>query len=190
MKTNVRIFVVSAACVIGAYGCSKDEPDPPASSAHEGGESYAEHEPGGAVEVEEPRRAEATFESASGSELEGEASLAETAEGVQVSAKVESAPPGTLEVVLRSTDDCSNVIGEGAGKEDPAAAEAQLATFAINNEGKGELMTTVSGANLNGKGEPMSLLGKALVIRELPSAPQDVPGHGQAPIACAKIEKD
>jgi hypothetical protein len=36
----------------------------------------------------------------------------------------------------------------------------------------------------------MSLLGKALVIRELPSAPQDVPGHGQAPIACAKIEKD
>jgi Cu-Zn family superoxide dismutase len=134
------------------------------------------------------------------SALEGEAALTETYDGVQVTAAIENAPPGTHAIRIDDRGDCGAVIGASAGEtaspeetEDsepaPGLQLGDIASFAVDERGNGQLATTVAGASL-AEGEPMSLLGKTLVIHQVQDAAAGVAKNWQQPIACAVIGRE
>jgi Cu-Zn family superoxide dismutase len=146
----------------------------------------------------EQREAEADFKVAKGYELSGDAEFDEVANGVKIVVEVESGPVGKRGIHIHQKGDCSDIPGKSMGEHFSPQAGAHalppnakrhlgdLGNIQIGKDGKGRLEITVPKANLK-ENDPMSLLGRALVIHEAEDK-GTLPSAGK-PMACAVIEK-
>jgi superoxide dismutase, Cu-Zn family len=149
----------------------------------------------------EKREAEAEFKTAKATKLEGNAKFQEVANGVKVVVEVEDAPVGSKGIHIHEKGDCSNIEGESMGKHYaprgephglPGAAQrhlGDLGNIQIDKDGKGRLEITAPGANLK-PNDPMSFLGRAIVIHMSTDTGTQPSGGSGKPIACAVIEAD
>lgn len=145
------------------------------------------------------------FETVDTIDLDGHAKLTDTGSGVQIVLNVEDAPAGTKAVHIHEKGDCSNVAGKSMGnhfapKQQPhglpsAPADKRhlgdLGNMQVGSDGKGRLEITVPGANLK-PGDPLSFVGKALVVHESDDkgASKQPSGGAGNPMACGVIEAD
>lgn len=146
------------------------------------------------------REAEAEFKSAAGFEVEGEAELEESPEGVRISVNIEGAPKGLKGLHIHQTDDCSNIPAKSMGGHFAPDGEkhgmpndtqhhlGDLGNISIDAEGNGKLEITVPEANLR-EGDHKSFIGKAIVLHEGKDTGAGEAGEAGKPIACAPIKK-
>ena len=146
----------------------------------------------------------ATLKAAEGVEIDGEAKLEDTGQGVRIVVELEDAPPGPHAVHIHEKGDCSNVRGKSMGghfapegDEHGLPSEAQkrhlgdLGNVTVDEDGNARLEITVERANLV-PNDPLSFLGKALVVhsgQDLGKSHQPAGGAGD-PIACGVIERE
>ncbi len=133
--------------------------------------------------------------------LDGDAEFEEIAGGVKITVEVEDAPPGMKGVHIHEKGDCSNIEGKSMGEHFspmnqkhgmPTAGEhhlGDLGNIDIKKDGDGKLEITVMGANLT-EGDPMSFLGKAIVIHQGRDVGSQPSGGTGKPMACGVIVKD
>lgn len=145
--------------------------------------------------------AEADFKSAPGQELEGEAELEAIPRGVVVRVDVDRGPKGTKAVHIHEKGDCSDIPGESMGGHFnpsnmphglPSEAKhhlGDLGNIEIDEDGDGKLKVFVPDANLT-PGDPMSFLGRAVVIHMGKDVGVQPSGGAGKPMACAVIEDD
>jgi Cu-Zn family superoxide dismutase len=148
-----------------------------------------------------PREAKAEFKTAGNTKLSGGAELQELATGVKFVVEIEKGPPGKKGIHVHEKPDCSDIAGESMGEHfapngkahglppDPSRHLGDLGNLAIDEDGRARLEITVSNANLKEK-DPMSFLGRALVIHEAEDQGTQPSGGSGKPIACAVIRKD
>jgi Cu-Zn family superoxide dismutase len=150
----------------------------------------------------EARKAEAELKTVEGVSLDGEATLREVGNGVQITLKVEDAKPGKRGVHIHERGDCSNIAGKSMGEHFspdkqtshglPTQREhhfGDLGNISVAGTGKGQLDIIVPGANLL-QSDTRSLLGKAVVIHEREDVGAGPTGESGSPIACAIIIAD
>lgn len=157
--------------------------------------------PVGKNSADEPRKAEAKWKSAPKLKLEGTAELVETADGVRVIVELENAPPGKKGLHIHEKDDCSNIEGMSMGSHFnpdkkahglPHSAErhpGDLGNIEIGSDGKGRVEVVTAGGNLR-PDDPLSFLGRAIVVHEAEDKGTQPTGGAGKPIGCAPIEKD
>ncbi len=157
--------------------------------------------PPASMEGESPKEAKAEFKTIKGMKLSGDAEFEEIAGGVKITVEVEDAPPGMKGVHIHEKGDCSNIEGKSMGEHFapmekkhglPSAGEhhlGDLGNIEIKDDGDGKLEITVMGANLE-KGDPMSLLGKAIVIHQGRDVGTQPSGGTGKPLACGVIVED
>lgn len=148
-------------------------------------------------------KASVQLKAADGQEIEGEAELESTDDGVRIVATVEDAKPGKHGIHVHEKGDCSNIAGKSmgdhfapSGQQHALPAQSQqrhlgdLGNIEIADDGTGRLEITVPKANLN-EGDAMSFLGKALVVHMGEDSGQSKQPAGDSgdPIACGVIEK-
>jgi superoxide dismutase, Cu-Zn family len=145
--------------------------------------------------------AEAKFQSVPSMKIEGDADLEETAEGVKISIEVEHALPGQKGIHIHQTDNCTDIANKSMGEHFaptvhkhglPTAAEhhlGDLGNITIDKDGNGKLEITAVGANLKA-GDPLSFIGKSIVIHESNDKGSGASGDAGKPIACAPIRAD
>ena len=156
----------------------------------------------GVMDINETRRdAEAEFKSVDKMNLEGDVELDEVASGVRIEVEVENAPKGKKAVHIHQRDDCSDIAGESMGSHfapagskhgyptDPEHHLGDLGNMTVDDDGDGELEIIVARANLK-PGDPMSLLGRAVVIHEGEDDGKGESGNSGKPIECAPIKAD
>jgi Cu-Zn family superoxide dismutase len=144
------------------------------------------------------RSAHAAFSAAPGYELGGEASLREVGDGVLVSVEINHGPPGTKGIHIHQIADCSNIPGKSMGEHFspeahqhglPTAPEhhlGDLGNIEIEADGTGSLEMTIARASLK-PGDPLSFLGKAIVVHAQEDVGTPPTGESGTPIACAPI---
>jgi superoxide dismutase, Cu-Zn family len=144
------------------------------------------------------REAEADFKTAEGYKLSGDAEFDEVVHGVKIVVEVENAPPGKRGIHIHEKGDCSDIPGKSMGEHfSPHAANhglpskakhhlGDLGNIQIDKEGKGRMEITVPNTNLK-ENDPMSLLGRSLVIHE--SEDKGTQASSGKPMSCAVIEK-
>jgi Cu-Zn family superoxide dismutase len=157
--------------------------------------------PPASMSGESAKEAKAEFKTIKGVKLDGDAEFEEIPGGVKITVEVEDAPAGMKGVHIHEKGDCSNIEGKSMGEHFapmdkkhgmPTAGEhhlGDLGNIDIKKDGDGKLEITVMGANLTA-GDPMSFLGKAIVIhqgRDVGSQPSG--GAGKA-LACGVIVED
>ncbi len=136
--------------------------------------------------------------------IDGEARFSEDGKGVKIVVNVKDAPTGEKGIHIHEKGDCSDVPGDSMGGHFapqgdkhglPDAPQDQihlgdLGNIDIKDDGTGKLEITVEKANLK-KGDPMSFLGKALIIHESKDkGPEHQPsGSSGKPIACGVIKE-
>lgn len=147
------------------------------------------------------REAKAKFKAAPNSKLSGAAKLEETATGVKFVIDVESAPTGKKGMHVHEKGDCSDIPGKSMGEHfapsakshglppNPSRHLGDLGNIQIEKDGKAHFEFTASGANLK-ENDPMSFLGRAIVIHESDDKGGQPSGDSGKPMACAVIEKD
>ncbi|MCA9627493.1 MAG: superoxide dismutase family protein [Myxococcales bacterium] len=160
--------------------------------------SASEQAPGVHEFVNTDREANATFASVPKMNLSGEAELEKVASGVQIEIEVEGAPSGKKAVHIHEKSDCSDIAGKSMGGHfapkgsehgfptDPEHHLGDLGNMTVDDDGDGKLEIIVARANLK-PGDPMSLVGKAVVIHEAEDDGEGKSGHAGTPIACAPI---
>jgi superoxide dismutase, Cu-Zn family len=156
---------------------------------------------GGGASTAGHREAEAEFKSVPQMKIKGDAELDEVPGGVQVSIEVENALPGQKGIHIHQTDNCSDIANKSMGEHFaptspkhglPGAREhhlGDLGNIEIDKDGKGKLEITVMGANLDPK-DPMSFIGKSIVLHESNDKGTGPSGDSGKPIACAPIRAD
>jgi superoxide dismutase, Cu-Zn family len=156
---------------------------------------------GNTTGVQSGRDAEATFKSVPQMKVEGDADLEEVAGGVRLSIEVEHAPPGQKGIHIHQTDNCSDIANKSMGEHFaptmpkhglPGAAEhhlGDLGNITIEQNGEGKLDITVAGANLK-PGDPLSFIGRSIVLHESNDKGTGPSGDSGKPIACAPIRAD
>ena len=144
------------------------------------------------------------LKSAEGMDIEGEADFSQTESGVKIVVEIDKAPPGKKGVHIHEKGDCSDIKGESMGGHfspqgdqhalptEKSQAERHLGDLGnidISKDGTGRLEVTVERANLK-KGDPMSFLGRAIVIHsgEDKGATKQPSGSSGTPMACAVIK--
>lgn len=155
----------------------------------------------GADTDDEDNEAEAKFQSVPNMKIEGDAELDEVADGVKIVIEVEHALPGEKGIHVHQTDNCSDIANKSMGEHFaptmhkhglPNAAEhhlGDLGNITIDKDGKGKLEITAVGANLK-PGDPLSFIGKSIVIHESNDKGTGASGDAGKPIACAPIRAD
>lgn len=145
--------------------------------------------------------AEADFKSAPQMKVDGDAELEEVAGGVKIKIEVENAPTGQKGIHIHEKDDCSDIPNKSMGEHFaptmpkhglPGSAEhhlGDLGNITIDKDGNGKLEITVAGANLKA-GDPLSFLGKSIVLHESSDKGTGASGDSGKPIACAPIRAD
>jgi superoxide dismutase, Cu-Zn family len=184
-------FAASAGLLLVVSACTADRapaasPDSPAETGEQGGNT-------------EKREAEAKIQSATGAKLVGDAKLVERDGAVSISVEVEEAPPGPKGIHIHQRGDCSDPKNKSMGEHfapnqkshglPTAGAEhhlGDLGNITIGPDGKGRLEFMVAGANLK-PGDPMSLVGKAVIIHEQEDTGVQPSGGAGDPIACGPI---
>ncbi len=147
------------------------------------------------------REAEAEFKSVPEMKLDGDAELDEVEGGVRIVVEVEHAPPGVKGIHIHQTDNCSDIANKSMGDHFapttakhglPGAAPhhlGDLGNITIDKDGNGKLEITVAGANLT-PNDPLSFVGKSIVIHESNDKGTGPSGDSGKPIACAPIRAD
>jgi Cu-Zn family superoxide dismutase len=171
----------------------------PSGNTGPSGERPSEKGPLDKVDVE----AKAEFKAAPGIKLKGEAELEVVASGVKIEVEVEKAPPGVKGIHVHQKPDCTNIPAKSMGDHfAPDVKEhglpgsgahhlGDLGNITIDKDGKGELEIVVTKANLK-QGDPLSFLGRAIVIHEKSDegAQSQPAGNSGKPIACAVIKPE
>ena len=148
--------------------------------------------------------AKAEIRAAEGTKIDGEARFTDNGQGVTIAVKVKDAPVGEKGIHIHEKGDCSDIAGKSMGGHFapqgdkhglPGAAQNEihlgdLGNIPVKDDGTGTLEITVKEANLK-EGDPMSLLGKALVIHQDKDkgASEQPSGGSGTPIACGVIKK-
>jgi Cu-Zn family superoxide dismutase len=157
--------------------------------------------PPASMEGESAKEATAEFKTVKGMKLSGDAEFEEIAGGVKITVEVEDAPVGMKGIHIHEKGDCSNIEGKSMGEHFapmskkhglPSAGEhhlGDLGNIEIKKDGEGKLEITVMGANLE-KGDPMSFLGKAIVIHQGRDVGAQPSGGTGKPLACGVIVED
>jgi Cu-Zn family superoxide dismutase len=159
---------------------------------------------GGDAAAPNNKEAKADIEPATGSRIAGEARLSENGKGVKIVVNVKDAPSGKKGIHIHEKGDCSDIAGKSMGSHfaphgDKHGLPAQpqheihlgdLGNIEIKDDGTGKMEITIEKANLT-QGDPMSFLGKALVIHEGQDegASNQPSGGSGKPIACGVISK-
>ena len=171
----------------------------PSGDTQPSGQRQAEGGPGAKLDPE----AKAVFKAAPGVKLKGEAELEVVSGGVKIEVEVEKAPPGTKGIHIHQKPDCTNIPAKSMGDHfapdvkqhglpnDSAHHLGDLGNITVDESGEGELEITVANANLR-EGDPLSLLGRAIVIHEKSDegAAAQPAGNSGKPIACAVIKPE
>lgn len=211
MKSIYWITLVGSGLAIAA--CQKDEPRPRTADPTQTGLNNEPNvmgmdnsEPTNREDLVETARASADIEGADGTEIEGEMELSEEpGRGVRIQVSVENAPVGSKGLHIHEKGDCSDIPGKSMGGHfapqghqhglpDQSGASVHLGDLGnieIQNDGTGKKEITIAAATLK-EGDPMSLLGKAVVIHESndKGASEQPSGASGNPVACGVIEKD
>lgn len=147
------------------------------------------------------RDAEATFQSVPSMKIVGDAEFDEVANGVKIEIEVANALPGLKGIHIHQTDDCSDIANKSMGDHFaptthkhglPTAPEhhlGDLGNITINQDGKGKLEIVAVGANLK-PGDPLSFIGKSIVLHESDDKGTGASGDSGKPIACGPIRED
>jgi Cu-Zn family superoxide dismutase len=145
--------------------------------------------------------AEAEFKSAPQMNVKGEADLDEVEGGVRIVVEVENAPVGVKGIHIHETDNCSDIPNKSMGEHfaptvkshglpnTPHRHLGDLGNITIEQNGKGRLDITIPGANLK-PNDPLSFIGKSIVIHEADDKGTGASGDAGKPIACAPIRPD
>lgn len=145
--------------------------------------------------------AEAEFKSAPQMNIKGDADLDEVEGGVRIVVEVENAPAGIKGIHIHETDNCSDIPNKSMGEHfaptvkshglpnSPQRHLGDLGNITIEQNGKGKLDITVPGANLK-PNDPLSFIGKSIVIHEADDKGTGASGDAGKPIACAPIRPD
>ena len=218
MNTTTYVAMVTAAGISLCVACDKNDKEPSSDPSVERGleaqqevgnvpeegaqpvEDSPALAPGGPAEI---AKAETELKAAEGQDIEGEIDFEDTGSGVRVIAKIEDAEPGEHGIHVHEKGDCSDIVGKSMGAHfDPESHDhalpaegkvrhlGDLGNIQVNQDGDGKLDITIDQANLR-DGDPMSLLGKALVIhkgRDSGKSSQPA-GDSGTPIACGVIKK-
>jgi len=145
--------------------------------------------------------AEAEFQSVPGMKITGEAEFTEVTNGVRIEVELENAPTGEKGIHIHETDNCSDIANKSMGGHFaptvkkhglPPAPErhlGDLGNITIDSDGNGKLSITIPGANLK-PNDPMSFIGKAVVLHEANDKGTGEAGDSGKPVACAPIKAD
>jgi len=191
--------VGTPASAFGEGGAAVGATSAPSGDSKASGQRPSEDGPGDKLDAE----AKAIFKAAPGIKLKGEAELEATANGVSIEVEVSKAPPGLKGIHVHQKPDCTNIPAKSMGDHfAPDVKEhglpntgahhlGDLGNISIDEDGKGELEIVVAKANLK-QGDPLSLLGRAIVIHEKndEGAQSQPAGNSGKPIACAVIKPE
>ncbi len=203
MKTQKTALYLSGLALCLTSACSKQSQTPRAEAplASEGRASGAMESSESEQGADERKRAEAYFVAAPGIKLTGGAKLKEVAGGVQIEVEVENAPVGEKGIHIHEKGDCSDVPGKSMGEHyagmspqhglptEPVHHLGDLGNIDIGQDGEGNLVIVVPGANLDSDREG-SFLGRAIVVHESRDIGTGTSGESGAPIACAVIKSE
>jgi len=144
------------------------------------------------------KKARATIEARSGSKITGTATFEEMRDDVHVTVEIAGATPGEHGVHIHEKGDCSALDASSAGPHFNPAGHAHGAPGApmhhagdfgnitIGPDGKGTL--SLMSHDINLKGGPKSVRGRAIVIHEKPDDLKGQPaGNAGARIGCGVI---
>ena len=202
-RSMTAAFYISSLLALGACASSQQSSEPPATPEAEPGAASAESQaatealPAGSTAGEKTVRA--TFESKSGSQLTGTATLTESADGVKVHVELDHVPPGEHGAHVHEKGDCSAPDGSSAGGHfNPASHPhalpdgtprhlGDLGNVTISADGKGTIDTVAPGANLK-EGDANSFLGKAIIVHEKKDDGGQPTGNAGGRIGCAVIQ--
>lgn len=155
---------------------------------------------GGATDGDK-REAEAEFKSVPEMKIAGEAELDEVEGGVRIVVEVKNALAGQKGIHIHQTDNCSDIANKSMGEHfapttpkhglpgAPPHHLGDLGNITIDKDGNGKLDITVAGANLK-PNDPLSFIGKSIVIHESSDKGTGASGDAGKPIACAPIRAD
>jgi Cu/Zn superoxide dismutase len=133
------------------------------------------------------RRAEAELDTVGNAELEAEATLHETKDGVEVVVRVEDAKPGTRSVRIYDRADCDDLSQKTLGQPLTGSNKhGDLGSVTIGPSGKGTLESKAFNASLK-PDDRASLLGKTIVVQERDGISPKSDGD---PIACGVIKEE
>jgi superoxide dismutase, Cu-Zn family len=193
-RSMTAIVYISSMIALGACASSQQSSEPPATPEAAPAESA-----GATGESADGKTVHATFESKSGSQLAGTATLTETADGVKVHVELDNVPPGEHGAHVHEKGDCSAPDGSSAGGHfNPASNPhalpdntprhlGDLGNVTISADGKGTIDAVAPGANLK-EGDPASFLGKAIIIHEKQDDGGQPTGNAGGRIGCAVIQ--
>ena len=146
--------------------------------------------------------AKAIFKAAPGLKLKGDVELELVEGGVKVEVEVEKAPPGVKGIHIHENPDCSNIPGKSMGEHFAPDVKqhgiptqgaphhlGDLGNITIDKDGEGELEFVVKGANLKDN-DPLTLIGRAVVIHEKQDEGSQPSGNSGKPIACAVVKPE
>lgn len=203
MNTQKTALYLSGLALCLTSACSKHGQEPRAEaplvseSQASGGMQMSESEQAS----DDRKRAEASFVAAPGIKLTGDAKLKEVAGGVQIEVEVENAPMGEKGIHIHQKGDCSDVRGKSMGEHyagespqhglptEPEHHLGDLGNIEIGQNGEGNLVIVVPGANLE-SGSERSFVGRAIVVHESRDIGTGPSGESGAPIACAVIKAE
>ena len=157
---------------------------------------------GGPGDKLEGKDAKAIFKAAPGIKLKGDAEFEIVEGGVKVEVEVKNAPQGTKGIHIHENPDCSNIPGKSMGEHFAPDVKqhgipsggaphhlGDLGNITIDKDGEGELEFVVKGANLKDH-DPLSLIGRAVVIHEKQDEGSQPSGNSGKPIACAVVKPE
>jgi superoxide dismutase, Cu-Zn family len=189
-----------AGTAVGASHHSEHPPQPAATLAAPAlsAASTASHTDGAKPDS---REAEAKFQSVPTMKIEGDAELEEIAGGVRIEIEVKNALAGQKGIHIHQTDDCSDIANKSMGEHFAPTTPTHglpnatlhhlgdLGNITIDKDGNGKLEITVMGANL-APSDPLTFIGKSIVIHESSDKGTGKSGDAGKPIACAPIRVD
>jgi Cu-Zn family superoxide dismutase len=205
-RSMTALIYISSLLALGACGGSQPSAEAPATPeaapadpAASGSDAEASTEAAPAGSTAGEKTVHATFESKSGSQLTGTATLTETADGVKVVVELDNVPPGEHGAHVHEKGDCSAPDGSSAGghfnpESHPHALPGStprhlgdLGNVSISGDGKGTIDIVAAGANLK-EGDPNSFLGKAIIVHEKKDDGGQPTGNAGGRIGCAVIQ--
>lgn len=209
MKTLTRSFAF-VGCLLLASACGGAPPAPEAPAAPAAPAApeapaapAAPEAPAApaapAVAPAAPKTAAATVEARSNSKVAGKATFTEVEGGVKVVLTLTGAPAGKIASHVHEKGDCSAPDGKSAGghfnpaSKDhglPGAAATHLGDLGnvdVAKDGTGRLEIVVAGANLK-DGDPMSYLGRSIIVHEKMDDGGQPTGNAGGRIGCGVIQ--